>query len=186
MPEYEVETFSKFGKTFQEKLVKTILFDRNFANQMEEVHARAVDEIRTTAHTRISLSNDDVAELTGAFKKQISENVAEDLLKSLSERPGIQFDKTQLAELRSRAHQIKARLVGEVESLSRRGNLNLVIGGVTTVLAVGLLIYIVLNASAEINPEGRDLDALLWHYVPRLAVAIFIEVFSFNICQCQP
>lgn len=33
----EAETFSKFGKTFQEKLVKTILFDRNFANQMEEV-----------------------------------------------------------------------------------------------------------------------------------------------------
>ena len=33
----ETETFSKFGKTFQEKLVKTILFDRNFANQMEEV-----------------------------------------------------------------------------------------------------------------------------------------------------
>jgi replicative DNA helicase len=32
-----VETFSKFGKNFQEKLVKTILFDRNFANQMEEV-----------------------------------------------------------------------------------------------------------------------------------------------------
>lgn len=30
-------TFSKFGKSFQEKLVKTILFDRNFANQMEEV-----------------------------------------------------------------------------------------------------------------------------------------------------
>jgi len=33
----ETETFSKFGKTFQEKLVKTILFDRNFASQMEEV-----------------------------------------------------------------------------------------------------------------------------------------------------
>ena len=34
-PQYE--TFSKFGKSFQEKLVKIILFDRNFANQMEEV-----------------------------------------------------------------------------------------------------------------------------------------------------
>jgi replicative DNA helicase len=33
----QAETFSKFGKTFQEKLVKTMLFDRNFANQMEEV-----------------------------------------------------------------------------------------------------------------------------------------------------
>ena len=37
MPEQQHETFSKFGKSFQEKLVKTILFDRNFANQMEEV-----------------------------------------------------------------------------------------------------------------------------------------------------
>lgn len=37
MPEQQHNTFSKFGKSFQEKLVKTILFDRNFANQMEEV-----------------------------------------------------------------------------------------------------------------------------------------------------
>jgi len=37
MPEQQYETFSKFGKSFQEKLVKNILFDRNFANQVEEV-----------------------------------------------------------------------------------------------------------------------------------------------------
>ena len=37
MTEQHYDTFSKFGKSFQEKLVKTILFDRNFANQMEEV-----------------------------------------------------------------------------------------------------------------------------------------------------
>ena len=37
MTEQQYDTFSKFGKSFQEKLVKTILFDRNFTNQMEEV-----------------------------------------------------------------------------------------------------------------------------------------------------
>tara|TARA_R100001443_G_scaffold89513_2_gene96026 strand:+ start:267 stop:1769 length:1503 start_codon:yes stop_codon:yes gene_type:complete len=37
MPEQQYDTFSKFGKSFQEKLVKIVLFDRNFANQMEEV-----------------------------------------------------------------------------------------------------------------------------------------------------
>ena len=37
MPAQQENTFSKFGKSFQEKLVKTVLFDRNFANQMEEV-----------------------------------------------------------------------------------------------------------------------------------------------------
>jgi len=37
MTEQQYDTFSKFGKSFQEKLVKIVLFDRNFANQMEEV-----------------------------------------------------------------------------------------------------------------------------------------------------
>ena len=37
MTEQQFDTFSKFGKSFQEKLVKAILFDRNFANQVEEV-----------------------------------------------------------------------------------------------------------------------------------------------------
>jgi len=37
MTQQEFETFSKFGKSFQEKLVKLILFDRHFANQMREV-----------------------------------------------------------------------------------------------------------------------------------------------------
>ena len=37
MAEQQYDTFSKFGKSFQEKLAKTNLFDRNFANQMEEV-----------------------------------------------------------------------------------------------------------------------------------------------------
>ena len=37
MVEQHYDTFSKFGKAFQEKLVKTILFDRTFAAQMEEV-----------------------------------------------------------------------------------------------------------------------------------------------------
>jgi replicative DNA helicase len=46
MPEQQHDTFSKFGKSFQEKLVKTILFDRNFANQMEEVLSTNYLELR--------------------------------------------------------------------------------------------------------------------------------------------
>ena len=148
-------------------------------DRMEQAQLRAIEEIRDTAQTRISLSDADLEELKDAFKKQVSGNLSEELLKSLSQTRGTRFDKIELTELRTRTNQVKARLVAEVVALSRRGNLNLVIGGVTTVLAVGLLIYIVLNASPTLKPEDKDLDALLWHYVPRLSVVVFIEIFSF-------
>ena len=35
--DYENETFSKFGKSFQEKLVQSMLYDRSFFDQMSDV-----------------------------------------------------------------------------------------------------------------------------------------------------
>ena len=35
--DYETETFSKFGKSFQEKLVQSMFYDRSFFDQMSDV-----------------------------------------------------------------------------------------------------------------------------------------------------
>ncbi len=151
----------------------------SFKNQLEESQQNTVEEIKRTTHAKLSLSNEDRKELTSAIKKQITDNVAEDLLKSVSEKRKNVITSTEATELRAGFTEAKLRLMDEVASLSRRGNLNLVIGGVTTVLAVALLAYIVLNANPPIKADSRNLDALLWHYVPRLSVSIFIEIFSF-------
>ena len=67
------------------------------------------------------------------------------------------------------------RLRSEIDSLSRRANVNLVIGVATTSVAVALLVYMTLNAKITFD----NWPDLLSHYIPRLTTAVFIEVFSF-------
>lgn len=72
------------------------------------------------------------------------------------------------------------RLEREIEEQSRKGNVNLIIGVGTTLLAVALLAWIVL---AQDGPNWMKSDPtwtqLAAHYIPRLSLVIFIEVFSF-------
>ena len=76
--------------------------------------------------------------------------------------------------LRIQADRMRHRLQEELQSLTTRGNLNLSIGIATTLLAVGILWWLVLEA-----PDRVGTDELLSYYLPRFSVAVFIEVFSF-------
>ena len=67
------------------------------------------------------------------------------------------------------------RLRDELSVLNRRGNLNLVIGTLTTLAAVWLLIYMVLGHSIELT----TVPALLSYYIPRVSTVVFIEIFAF-------
>ncbi|UFN68467.1 hypothetical protein LN249_09035 [Vibrio alginolyticus] len=111
--------------------------------------------------------------------KKIQQNVADDanrvLLKDIEDRFSQQFVKDhQLKSLRSQFSLIRDRLNREIQSLSRRGNVNLAIGVLTTIVAVGILASTVITAATELKG-----DALLSYYLPRITLSIFIEVFSF-------
>jgi hypothetical protein len=82
--------------------------------------------------------------------------------------------KTQVQDIRAAFANSYARLAQALSGLNRRGNLNLVIGVITTVLAAALLAYMVLIA-----PAFKTAPEILGHYIPRLSTIIFIEVFSF-------
>jgi hypothetical protein len=70
----------------------------------------------------------------------------------------------------------RARLLAEVDVLGRRINLNLIIGIVTTFLALVMLATLVLGVSATTTTE----DGIDWEYVvPRLSLALFTEAFAF-------
>ena len=74
----------------------------------------------------------------------------------------------------NRSLEIRERLLTEVHSLSKRGNLNLIIGSFTSLIAGGILWMLVADA-----PDVATTPQFLGYYVPRLSVAIFIEAFSF-------
>jgi len=67
------------------------------------------------------------------------------------------------------------RLHQEVAALSRRGNLNLVLGIVTTVTGLALLGYYVFQT----KPPTDDAWLFACHFLPRLTLVVFIEVFAY-------
>jgi hypothetical protein len=89
--------------------------------------------------------------------------ISVDSVPSVAENPAAVFSATSL------------RLRREIYALSRRGNLNLTIGVVTTGFALGLLAYMIFDESTA---PGTFSEALSL-YLPRITTVTFIEVFAF-------
>jgi hypothetical protein len=67
------------------------------------------------------------------------------------------------------------RLREEVGALSRRGNLNLAIGIITTITGLVILGYFVIVSSHQ----GTDILSFAVSFIPRLSLVILIEVFAY-------
>jgi hypothetical protein len=110
--------------------------------------------------------------LVEALRAELPKSVSDDLERRFAANAVEQF---HIAYIRRSLEGSALRLRAEIAALSRRGNLNLVIGTLTTAMAVSLLAYMVLNAEVKFT----DLSSLLSHYIPRVTTVAFIEVFSF-------
>lgn len=108
--------------------------------------------------------------------KRVSESIAPDIATELAQRFAADAaTASHIGLARDVFTATHARLRQQIESLNRRANLNLIIGVLTTLLAVGLLAYMVLTVSGSFV----DMTSLMSYYVPRVATGVFIEVFSF-------
>ncbi|UST61940.1 hypothetical protein NF673_14940 [Pseudomonas moraviensis] len=92
--------------------------------------------------------------------------------------------KLALAPIEEAYTSARARLLSEVAALGRRGTANLVFGVLTTIAALGILSNMALNtidpeAYRLVIPNGQlDLGLLTLMFVPKLSLAIFVQVFS--------
>jgi hypothetical protein len=115
-------------------------------------------------------------EIISALQLRIDDVLKDDLLVAIEEKYGSLIRRSEyLADLRRSFQAVKSRLEIEIAALSRRGNLNLTIGSLTTMAAVSLLAYIVLRADLVVE----DWESVMPSYVLRLSLVIFVEVFSF-------
>lgn len=134
----------------------------------------------------------ELATLRNEIKAQRARLVNEDeraeLIESL--RVGVKSEAGQamLAEIKSQieaessssqAHAVFergiSRLQAEVAALSRRGNLNLVIGIITTMAGLGILGQVVFSAAYL----PHDPAVVLSFYLPRISLVVFVELFSY-------
>ncbi|MGN6381866.1 MAG: hypothetical protein ACTHMK_04625 [Dyella sp.] len=108
--------------------------------------------------------------------RAVSATLSSDLTQELEGRFAAHAIETErLKSIRRSFDLTVGRLEMELASLARRGNLNLVIGSITTAIAVGLLIYMLLTT--KLDPAS--VTSILAYYIPRVSVVIFIEVFAF-------
>lgn len=78
-------------------------------------------------------------------------------------------------ELIGRCHrQTSTRLDQEVQNLTKRGNLNLLLGIITTIFGLSFLAF-----TAITMPEIHDLPNFSIFYIPRISFVILIEIFAY-------
>lgn len=122
----------------------------------------------------IQFTNAERAEVINKIQRELIDESMKNLLEKITIEKINQIAK-QISQVRQYNDSSRSRLKEEVDDLGRRGNLNLIIGMVTTLFAIALLVYLVLTVQVD-SSKG---EILLLHYIPRLSVIVFIEIFSF-------
>ncbi|VVE20175.1 hypothetical protein PPN31114_03109 [Pandoraea pneumonica] len=114
--------------------------------------------------------------LVECLKDKIKKEASDSLIGEFKGR--IEFNQKHEAktqELSARFAESRARIVKELASLGRRGNVNLTAGGVITVIGLALLATTVLQEVAI----SRSTWEFAAHFLPRMTLVVMIELFAF-------
>ncbi|UFM68553.1 hypothetical protein LO739_17170 [Leclercia adecarboxylata] len=113
-----------------------------------------------------------VKKLQNQILKDASEGAAIILMENIQNKLNSNKERNEINELFLKTLE---RLKKETESLTRRGNLNLTLGILTTVIGLCLLGYFVITA----NDIPQDKFEFIVGFIPRLSLVILIEVFAY-------
>ncbi|THF52989.1 hypothetical protein E6C50_01925 [Flavobacterium supellecticarium] len=137
------------------ELLKTELYSKvaDFKN-IDEVKK----EIRTSINQQVSkLSEEKIVQ-------QISSKFSNEL-----------YTKSKLDLIENELASIKFRIERETARLARYGYINLMIGFITTFLAIFFLGYSLLGVQTQNTTPAE----YIYHFMPRLSLSVLIELFSF-------
>ena len=121
--------------------------------------------------------NSNSEEINSTIDKLISENLEnQNLLSIIESKFGDNIrEENKLLKIEKDFASINKRIELEINRLSKSGSLNLVFGSLTTIGAVSFLGYEVIFNPISFN----EIIPLLSHYIPRLTLVIFVEIFAF-------
>ena len=145
------------------------------SKDIDQINA-AIEEIKNIINSdkqdSYVFSEEDRKSILNSLQEQFSQSLMmrfnEDQAKAIKE-------KVEMRVIREEFDSANSRLEIGLTLLNRKANLNLIIGILTTSVAVGLLIYMVLWQ----NIENVTVASILAHYLPRLSIIIIIEIFAF-------
>lgn len=145
--------------------------DRSIDNRFENLKAELFSkfsDFKNLDEVKIEIRN--------SIDQQVSKISEEKIIQQISDKFNKDLNaKTKLDIIESELISIKHRIERETARLARYGYINLMIGFVTTFLAIFFLGYSLLGVQTQ-NITPTD---YLFHFIPRLSLSILIEIFSF-------
>lgn len=175
------EPFWEFWKTEKKHAVEVDHLTHNMSYRIDFIES----EIQSLSEKIKGVDYTDrdalIRETIETIKKQAHDEIWHELTDQSLKIAQI---KRALAPIEEAYTKARSRLLSEVEALGRRGTANLVFGIITTIAALGILSSLALNtigpeAYRLVVPNGQlDLGVLTLMFVPKLSLAIFVQVFS--------
>jgi hypothetical protein len=138
---------------------------------------RAREEIDSARAVAVSMNDSDRSVLLSELMAKINSEASAAVLADLKLQIAANYSReSRDKELLLRFDDSRIRLGNELEALGRRGNLNLALGAVTTVIGLALLGASVFS---EIANATKDMWVFVSHFVPRLTLVVMIELFAY-------
>lgn len=142
--------------------------------QAELQHMRAEMDRARSVGANVSEADRDA--LVSELKKELMGKANEEILADIRAQVAASYTRdARDRDLLQRFDESRARLARELDALTRRGNLNLALGAITTVLGLALLGF---SVFAEVT-QMRDTWSFVSHFVPRLTLVVLIELFAY-------
>lgn len=166
---------------------------RFFLERAVDSMRKDIAELSQHAGQQVQMTEADKSRLFAVIEEQIRTDLSESFLETVEKK----YAPTMLTQARAeqligRCSNTRSRLSDEIYSLTRRGNLNLVIGSLTAIIGLALLGYFVVasgtefaallkTSSSDQTPavDARSITPLLGLFLPRLSLVVVIEVFAY-------
>lgn len=143
-----------------------------YQKKLDELKNEISDNILNNSNTNI-----DSSDLDNIIKEKITFSLDYTLKEYLESKYSSNIiKKKQLKNLNLQIKDLQTGVNIQIGKLSRSGTINLIIGLFTTLIAIGILIYLILDIK---NIQFTTTTNFLIYLIPRISLAIFIEVFSF-------
>jgi hypothetical protein len=175
LPSFEFES-----RQFQEERSMRLAEEEVAAARGAHEFEKRVAELEAAlSETREAIGNLDAAErasIVDDLRASLQHETAASVLAEL--RNAVEQEQERASaeiDLTVRLDDSRNRIQKELEALGWRGNLNLSLGAITTVIGISLLGISVFSETKA----PTDMMSLAAHFVPRLTLVLLIELFAF-------
>ncbi|MFC1751240.1 hypothetical protein ACFL2V_20860, partial [Pseudomonadota bacterium] len=149
---------------------------KNELNKLKKDLEKFRSELDSNSSISAAITAKDKDELVSLLKSEIVDKSTDDASTEFLSKIKSQVEEVnKVREVEEVFSRTLERLYKETEALSWRGNLNLSLGILTTIVGLGILGYFVL----EIDTVPEDKIAFIAHFIPRLSLVILIEIFAY-------